>query len=297
MLRLVMYLFLLLSVLSCERTERDGWHYSKDLLAEDKLYKQDDIFTYYFDPDVPIESRNRIIQKSKEYIIDNLRIINEINIEDSAQIIFVRDKNEMKKLIGRNIGGVVYPAGYVGDKNIVLCVYGSDITLKHELMHLVTMCKWGDGDIDLRWLDEGLSCYAEVEEEGGNYYTYEEKFTALLQHDKLTNIDTLVYNFVGSELTGDSIETLFRYIQSAYIVEYMLGNYELEKIKKFWGYNMKYFEEVFGLKLEDMVQNIKEIQMKKYPHPIEPDWEILRKKLIYDATHPSRRVSVDLPLQ
>ena len=106
--------------------------------------------------------------------------------------------------------------------------------IKHELMHLITMLKWGYPTPTSTWMNEGLGTYAENDCNGINVAQIYRYF---LENDKLISIDLLSSDFYKQpEMVG--------YHQSGYIVEYLLENYSIEQFKKLWTNGFKNFEKI-----------------------------------------------------
>lgn len=74
-------------------------------------------------------------------------------------------------------------------------------------------------------------------------------------------------------LKFDNNKNRIRYNQSAYLVQYMLDNYGIGKVKELWQGGVEGFENIFGLKIEDMLINIESELNEKYPNPIDFDWD------------------------
>lgn len=264
-------------IFSC--CSNDGWHPVEYPEMEHKVSKWDKNIRYIFSTDISIEERNTTIAKSREYIKDNLWIIKESELKDSIEVIFVEDKEDMYNYTYLHVSGTVFLAS---DKvnNLVFCVYGTRHPLKHELMHIISLLKWGRYRGEFTWLSEGLATYADPMFECDNY-SFEEKYTAFLQKGKLIPIDSLMADFHGNIFAKDfdNNKNKLRYNQSAYMVQYMIENYGSEKIKALWqSEGMEYFEQIFGIKVEDMINNIERHLKAKYPNLIPFDWEEFQKK-------------------
>lgn len=276
------FIFFLLAYSFCY-AQNDCWIQSWKPEMDNWVFKHDGNYRYYFDLQTEVKVRNQIIDRSKEYIKDNLKIINEPAFDDKIIFMFVRDLEEMYKYAGVRVAGTIYTAEQTRDKHTVFCLFenGNVTPLKHELMHLITAIKWGRiaGGLPLAWLGEGLATYADpnVLCDG---YSFEEKYIAFLQKNKLVKMDSLIIDFHGNpnDENFDYKRLLISYNQSAYMVQYMIEKYGVEKVKDLWQSGMNDFERIFGLNIEDMISDIERQLKAKYPNPIPFDWDKFQKK-------------------
>lgn len=274
-----LFLLMILSVaFSCSSSKNKDWFQATENTLEHKVCKQDKYIKYFFDTDVSVEDREATIDKCEKYIEENLSLIGESSFCDSTYIIFVRDVKEMYELTRTYNSGICYPPEDIDDikKYLVFCRYGgSKIPLKHELMHLVTLSKWGipEGSYSLQWLSEGLATYADPQADLGNY-TIEERYRVFLENGILSDIDTLLDNFnlnirdnTINHTRDNYLKIHIHYNQSAYIVQYMIENYGIEKVKQLWQKGMRDFDIIFDFTIEEMIMNIEKEIKYKYPNP------------------------------
>ena len=66
----------------------------------------------------------------------------------------------------------------------------------------------------------------------------------------------------------------------AYIVGYLIDNYGMEKFKALWKEGMEDFEKIYAISLENCLQKINDKLYKKYPDPIDFNWEEFTKDCI-----------------
>ncbi|WP_160111047.1 peptidase MA family metallohydrolase [Dysgonomonas sp. Marseille-P4361] len=206
-----------------------------------------------------------MITKCDTYIEDNLKIIKETEFIDSLDIILVQDLDEMYKYTREHVAGKISLIEDNENRNMIFCLYrGKKSPLKHELMHMIAMCKWGipEGGLPLQWLNEGLATYADPKAECDGYL-FEEKYTAFLYSNKLINSTSLMTDFTYSKIS---------YNQTAYMVEFLIQNYGVEKIKLLWQSGMGKFEEIIGLTFEELILQINNELSQKYPNPIDFNW-------------------------
>lgn len=260
-----------LLIANCELLSQDnGWEPSLDSNLLHKVTKMDEKIRYTVDSTMELSQRNEIVRKTKEYIADNLRFIKETNFEDSIWVIIVYDRNEMKKYVNRAVGGIVISKNSFISMDHVLAIHNEGYSsLKHELMHVVSRSKWGDiGGFQLRWLSEGLAMLADPDIDNCESLNFEKKYAYFLQTNKLISTEDLIFS--TSDLKMPEVKIF--YAQSAYIVEYLLKNYGLDKVKQQWGLPMDSFSEIFGLAFDELISRINTDMREKYPDPVELDW-------------------------
>ena len=216
---------------------------------------------FSFPSEVTIEIREYYIQKTLNSRDGCLQIIEESAFTDSIDIDFLKDRNVMKKYLGWSASGMAYP-----DRKILFCIVAEKSPIKHELMHMITMLKWGTPDGTLSWVNEGLATYVDKCLEYSNEYLY----AYFIQNMKLINTDDLVNNF---HLQNEMIS----YFQAAYLVEYLISTYGVKKLKMLWQTNMSEFEYIYGKTLDSIVDDIDNYLTKKYLDPIGLDWSKLEE--------------------
>lgn len=227
-------------------------------------------FTFY--SDVDLSERYSIIRKTHYYIKDNLRLIKESDFQDSIDIIIVRNRDDMTSFVGGPLSGIAYTTTdeYVKQKTII-CIGGKKDPLKHELMHIVSTSSWGMPiGRGLSWLEEGLATFADPEAEC-DHYSFEEKYIYFIQSNKLIDTDSLINNF-GKQ------HSKIAYNQSAYIVEFLINNYGIEKLKDVWVNGMDNFVTVYNSTFKEVMERIRVELTQKYTEQIELDWEEFEKK-------------------
>ncbi len=271
------FLFILFStiIISCKNptSQNNNWQLRTDFAVDasgDMFCKQEGNIKYTFYSNVDIAERDSVIKKIKKYFAENLAIIKEDKFEDTADIILARNREDMIKFVGGPISGatITITDEYIKQKTI-FCIGGlGKNPLKHEIMHLVSKSKWG-GHIDnsMKWLEEGLAGYADLEAECDSY-SLEEKYMFFVQSKKLIPADSLVNNFECKKIS---------YNQSAYIVKFLITNYGIPKLKELWIKGMADFEKIYGLSFKEIMINIEAALKQKYPNPIDINWNELEK--------------------
>ncbi|MDR2955240.1 MAG: hypothetical protein LBV43_09185 [Prevotella sp.] len=219
---------------------------------------------------IDVDVRNEIVEKTKDYIAQNLELINESELESSIQLILVQNREEVKKFTGNRLGGMAHFNSQEGIHSITSVFNDTVNVLKHELMHAVSVEKWGEYGSNLLWLTEGLAVFAAPDTEECTGYTLEERYAYLLQNNRLLDISELI----AFPWTRTS------YSQAGYIVKYLIERFGVEKLKLFWQSGMDNFEKVYGLKYEEMISEINSELNKKYSSPIGLEWKTFNKDCI-----------------
>lgn len=266
----------------CINPQPDDWlpTYTNIPIFKGMFTKDDGNLKFMVSPTLHADKRNEAVVKTKEYIADNLSLIKESQFNDTLEVILVSNGEEMNKFYSdtliRGMSSIATVENNVYIKR-VYSTYDGNNPLKHELMHMVSRCKWGDDrTIQPEWLVEGLAVFANPETYSCDNHTFEERYVYFLQTGKLLTLEELM-QFPRSEGTYSS---KVAYNQSAYIVSVLYKKYEIEKIKKLWQNGMKNFEKIFGLTFEKMIENINSELSRKYPNPIEFNLEIFEKGCI-----------------
>jgi hypothetical protein len=91
-----------------------------------------------------------------------------------------------------------------------------------------------------------------------------------METDKLIDIDFLTSDFYAqSEMIG--------YHQSAYLVEYLLNNYNIELFKQLWTLGFDSFESTYGISFSKAKADLEKVLLKKYPSAPDIDWETFKE--------------------
>lgn len=218
------------------------------------------------------ENRDKLLQECVEAFSANCKIIKDPDYTEFTQIIFVDSKNEMLLQSGlfikggaaniyrRTIHMVVFDNGIESEKR-------TNLPIKHEIMHMVSMTAWGIPPNNVTWLNEGLATYAANNCSG---YTVSELYRFFLEEKMLISVDSLSNNFYHTE-------EMIGYHQSACIVEYLIDNYGLEKLEALWKNGMTNFDSIYGLSYSQLEKNLNEHILKKHPKVAEINWSVLSK--------------------
>ncbi|WP_428223560.1 peptidase MA family metallohydrolase [Flavobacterium sp.] len=259
--RKLTFLLLIASFYSCsaqkKATNNENWN---KIVTETKTIGN---ITYYFPSEVEIPRRNLAIEECQKAIDENLKLIGETEFKNKMDIDFLKSKKEMLKYGGMAAQGLAYP-----DRDVFFTLLkdkGSPI--KHEMMHMITMYKWGTPPNSSTWMNEGLATYA-----GATCFKYslEEIYKYFIQSNKLISMDKLSEDFYA-------YPDMIAYTQSAFISKFLIDNYGISKFKELWKSGYEKLNEIYGFNSQTLEQTLKDYINKKYPTNINFDWEEFNK--------------------
>ncbi len=212
------------------------------------------------------DNKDVFIDECFEAIQSNMQIIDLGEFTDTIQIRFLRSREDMNILTGMSATGIAHP-------HIKTLFVVADSTekvkppIKHELMHLMAMLKWGYPHYTSTWINEGLATHAE---DNCNGYSVSEIYRYFLDTGKLVPIDSLVTAFYQQpEMIG--------YHQSAYVVEYLLENYSIKQFKRLWTEGFDNFEFIYGLSFQEMKKKLEVDIIKIHPEVPTINWEVFKE--------------------
>jgi len=257
---LILFLFLIYnySVVS----QNNDWSPSTFTHFEDKITRAEGNIRYFINPQMSTSEGDSLIETTKKYIEHNLELIGESDFKDSIYIVLVHSKDEIIKYAGGRMSGITILKDYYVPENMICCI---PKVLKHELMHILVLLKWNPLIKNYighpEWLMEGLAVYADPEAEDFPELTLEEKYAYFYKNDKLLTLDLLIE--FPNVISGDPIQIKTAYIQSGYIVQFLIERYGIQKLKELW-FNSSDFEGIYGINLECMIQKINKELDQKY---------------------------------
>jgi len=251
----IIIILLSVFIVSCSNNSEKKGEWSKITRESKKI----DNITYYFSSDIDINRRNSAIKECQNSITENLEVINETEFANEMDIEFVESRKQMLKYTGMRAQGMAFP-----DRNTFFTLLkdkGSPI--KHEMMHMITMYKWGNPPETSTWMNEGLATYA-----GGtcSEYSLSEIYKYFIQSEKVIAMNNLADNFYGNP-------DMIAYTQSAFICKYLIDNYGLEKFKLLWKKGFNELQSIYGFNNKQLEINLSEFVNKKHPNEIEFNWE------------------------
>lgn len=235
----------------------------KDWTKITREKKTVDNITYYFSSDIPIPRRDAAIKECQQSVIENLKLIQETEFTHPMDIEFLASRKEMLKYTGMGAQGMAFPSRHT----FFTLLKDKGSPIKHEMMHMITMYKWGTPPKNCTWLNEGLATYA-----GGICfeYTFSEIYKYFIQSNKLVPMEELATNFFGHP-------DMITYTQSAFISQFLIDNYGLEKFKQLWKEGFDAMESIYGFDHQELTINLADFVNKKHPKDIDFDWELFNE--------------------
>lgn len=231
-------------------------------------YKQTGNLLFTFNDNVEASERSRLMDSTRTYIEACLSMLHETTLSDTVDIMIVRNREDMRKL-GLPYSGYTFTNPIIEGlpRKTVLCVGGLRNPLKHEVMHLVSRCKWGPSKNEhlMTWLEEGLATFADPEAECDTL-SFEEKYRFILQNGKAVDADALLHHFMEQQTPK------ICYIQSAYIVGYLIDKHGIDTLRKLWVGGMEVFQELYGMNLNSLVQQVEGQLMQSSQPAVSLDW-------------------------
>ena len=247
-------------VIGCQQQNKNKSGFSEDV----RLTKTIGNVTYYFPDKIDLKVINQSVEVCENSIVENLKLISETEFNDTIDVEFLLSRKEMKKYTGRSVTGIAQ-----AERNTMFSLIGEGINppIQHEMMHMITMIKWGTPPKSNDWINEGLATFA-----GGtcSNYKLEEIYTYYLQESELIGLSNLTSDFyIHPEMKS--------YTQSAYLCKYLIDNYGVDKIKQLWKGGFEKFREIYGIEYVDLEEEIRKKINSKYPDKINFDWEDFKK--------------------
>jgi Peptidase MA superfamily len=218
---------------------------------------------YSFPGSITNMQRNILIQKCTKAIEENLLVIKEIRFTDTIDIKFVKDREEMRQYTGMGAAGMALP-----EIKTMYCLADENAApIKHELMHMITMLKWGEPHPSSTWMNEGLAAFAE---NNCNDYNDEQIYRFFSNKGMLLSMDSLSTNFYGQP-------EMISYHQCGYMVQFLLQQYGVQKFKLLWQKGLAAFDNIYGNSFADVYLILDKSAATNYPIAPEINWEVFKK--------------------
>jgi hypothetical protein len=251
-LKKIVFILLIGFILSCSNKSAQSEDWSK-ITRERKTI---DNITYYFSSEIDIPRRNSAIQECQNSIIEKL--IKETEFTNKMDIEFVESRKEMLKYTGMGAQGMAFP-----DRNTFFTLLKDEGSpIKHEMMHMITMYKWGTPPKTSTWMNEGLATYAG---ESCPEFSLSESYKYFIQSKKIIPMKNLAANFYENP-------EMIAYTQSAFVCKFLIDNYGLEKFKLLWKNGFNKLQSIYGFNNQQLEMNLLEFINKKYSTEIEFNW-------------------------
>ena len=240
-----------------KKANKDEW---TKLTTETKTIKN---ITYYFSSYIDIPRRNSAIKECQKSIEENLKLIGENEFNNKMDIEFLNSRKEMLKYTGMGAQGMAFPERDV----FFTLLKDTGSPIKHEMMHMITMYKWGIPPTSSTWMNEGLATYS-----AGTCFEYslEDIYKYFIQSGKLISMDKLSQDFYKNP-------DMIAYTQSAFISKFLIENYGISKFKKLWIGGYDKLNEIYGFDSQTLEGLLKDYINKKYPANINFDWDKFNK--------------------
>jgi hypothetical protein len=249
----------LLAILSC--IDSNSQTSNLDWKVITKYSISVDNVTYIFPSSMKKQSRDEYINSCNKAIKDNLSLIDETYFNDSILIEFLDNRQQM--LIYSGVGG----SGQAIPHRRAMFALTVDPPIKHELMHMISVLKWGYPPESCKWMNEGLATYAAG---SCNGFTVEQIYTYLSANNMLISIEKLSENFYKNP-------EMIAYHQSGFLVEHLLKNYGLDKFKELWKKGMDNFENIYSFSFSNLTKMIEADLNKKYKVLPNINWTEFKK--------------------
>ena len=243
----------------CHSGERRGG----DKSAEGKPAEMPGNISFMFPPSgYAHDHRQQLIQQCLDGIRHDLPIIKLHEFTDTFTIRFLESRQEMKEYSGIPASGVTM---LEPQKIIYLLANDKEpgAPIDHELMHMILQAEWGYPDRASLWMNEGLAAFSQ---NICNGYNDEQIYRYLAASRMLLRMDSMVNQFYQEP-------EMIAYHQAAYIVEYLLRKYGVEKFRDLWQRGFYNFKDIYGISFASVEAEIKTTAEQDYPEPPNIDWK------------------------
>ena len=259
-MRYILSLLLLFSVLSCfDKNDSAKTSFEKVI----KFKKQVKNVTYYFPSSLDTFQRQKLIDKCEMAILDNLKLIEENSFTDTVDVEFLDNRKDMLKYTGMGAAGMAFPER----KTLFSLANEKEAPIKHELLHLIAMLKWGEPHQTSIWMNEGLATFSE---NNCNNYNVEQIYCYLLSNKMLIPLDSLASNFYGKD-------EMISYHQSAFLVQYLLSRFGITKFKELWKNGINSFTKIYGSPVNEILATLNENVKSHFQNVPSINWEEFKK--------------------
>jgi hypothetical protein len=208
------------------------------------------------------DNRNKLVDECLQAIKSDNALIKLHDYTDTISIQFLTSRQEMKKYTGMTPSGIAL----VQPKILYVVANGDPKEvkppIKHELMHMISITTWGYPRQDSNWMNEGLAALAE---NNCNGYNVEQIYRYLLERNMLISMDNLTTSFYKQP-------EMVAYHQAAYIVQYLLNKYGVEKFKDLWTQGFAAFEKIYSVPFSQVKTDISITAKQEYPSVPQINW-------------------------
>lgn len=256
---------ILLCLIAAACAPERPWPGDADLVSRHVLHEGN--VTYSFPQATDEALRTALVGKCQRSIRENLELLGETAFTDTFDLEFRASRKEMIKYGGIAASGLAYP-----ERGVMFCIvekdYERNSPIQHELMHMITMLKWGRPPNSSIWMNEGLATWSTGTDTLCAGRSYEQIYTYMLQSDKRIPLEDLAADFYGHP-------EMIAYTQCAFLSGSLLSEHGAEKFTRLWKSGFEYFEEVYGMPYQQW-QDALDLRVRtKYPNKVALDWERL----------------------
>jgi hypothetical protein len=205
------------------------------------------------------DHRDSIVNSFFDAIKHDLAILHQNEYPDT---IVVRVLSSLKEML-ENTG---YPSSEsaVPDMKKIWFAVDKDISplVTHEFMHMITFSLWGQPPQRSYWLKEGIATYAQ---NSCNGFAVEQMYAYFEKKNMLIAIDSLTGQFYAQPM-------MIAYHQSAFIVQYLIETYGVQKFGLLYQSGFESFEKIYGIQFKQILLDIRNKLDKKYSEAPDINW-------------------------
>ena len=209
------------------------------------------------------DHRDSIINACFDAVNHDLSIIHQKEYTDTIVAQFLSSRKEMLENTGYPASEYAFPQinkiWFVADKDI-------NPLITHEFMHMITFSLWGQPPQQSYWLKEGIATYAQ---NSCNGFAVDQIYAFFEKKNMLVAIDSLAGHFYTQPM-------MIAYHQSAYIVQYLIETYGVQKFSLLYQSGFDSFENIYGIQFKQILLDIKNKLDKKYPEIPDINWNTFK---------------------
>ena len=209
------------------------------------------------------DNRDSIINACFDAIKHDLSIIHQNEYTDTFVAQFLSSRKEMLENTG-------YPSSEsaVPQMSKIWFAVDKDISplMTHEFMHMITFSFWGQPPLQSYLLKEGIATYAQ---NNCNGFGVEQIYAFFEKKNMLIAIDSLAGHFYAQPM-------MIAYHQSAYISQYLIETYGVQKFSLLYQSGFDSFEKIYGIQFKQILLDIKNKLDKKYPGTPDINWNTFK---------------------
>jgi hypothetical protein len=208
---------------------------------------------------VSLARREALIASCRSAVTHDLALIGATSFPDTIDICFVKTRHDMLRYTGMSSSGMAFP-----DRRTLFALANEkEAPIRHELMHMITMLKWGDPHPSSTWMNEGLAALAD---DNCNGFTDEQVYRFLQEKSMRIAIDSLAADFYRQP-------EMIAYHEAGFIVQHLIREYGIEKFRQVWARGFAAFDDVYGLPFQQVQESLDTRARSDFPQAPAIDWE------------------------